>query len=315
MATDGSYASRRADEQAVRLDGVLGAKLFILTVRRRANANPTNDKEPAMNDSAQDPKTKNPKTGDLAGGWSVSRRRFLKGAAVAALAAPLGLGLTNCGGDKDASGEAPTEGAVSEAASRKRPASAEAALRRLMEGNRRYAAGEARGLDGSPKRRREIAEEQSPFAVVLACSDSRVPPELLFDEGLGDLFVVRVAGNVVDDAVLGSIEYAVGELGTFLVMVLGHERCGAVSAAVEEAEEGAAPPAHVISLVDPILPAAEEARRRPGDLVDNTVRANVALSRERIRSSLPVLGPAVDRGDLGVVGAYYDLEDGRVVLT
>lgn len=265
--------------------------------------------------------TKDPEAGPLAG------------AAVASLALPLGLAA--CGAERrDASGHAPAGStspgettragathpkAPPEVASQGRPATAEAALSRLMEGNRRYAAGETTALDESPKWRREVAEEQDPFAVVLDCSDSRVPPELLFDQGLGDLFVVRVAGNVVNDAVLGSIEYAVGEFGVPLLMVLGHERCGAVTAAVEETEDVTAPPAHVIAVVDPILPAVEEARNRSGDtgdeLVDGAVRANIGLSRERLRSPLPILGPAVDRGDLRVVGAYYDLEDGHVVLT
>lgn len=245
----------------------------------------------------------------------VSRRRFLGGAVAASLALPLGLAACGPGGSSGVSSGASGRAADGRSSSaEERPATAEAALRRLEKGNRRCVAGETTGLDASSERRRETAEEQHPFAVVLACSNSRVPPELIFDQGIGDPFVVRLAGNVVGGAGLGSIEYAVGEFGPPLLVVLGHERCGAVTAAVEEAEEGEVPPAHVLTVVDAILPAVEEVGGRPGDLVDNAVRANIALSSENARDSLQVLGPAVDRGELTVVGAYYDLDDGRVVF-
>lgn len=119
------------------------------------------------------------------------------------------------------------------------------ALARLMEGNARYVSAKLNHPDQTLQRRAEVASGQHPFAIILTCADSRVPPELLFDQGLGDLFVVRVAGNIVDDDILGSIEYGVGELATPLVMVLGHERCGAVKATVESVEQGGEVPGHI----------------------------------------------------------------------
>lgn len=183
------------------------------------------------------------------------------------------------------------------------------ALRRLLAGNQRYTAGNARHPNQSAGRRREVAGGQRPFATILACADSRVAPELIFDQGLGDLFVVRVAGNIVDDAVLGSIEFGAEELHIPLVVVLGHEKCGAVAAALSLAGEA---PGHIGSLVKPIKPAVDMARGQPGDLLDNAVRANVGLSVRALRTSTPILAELVRERKLKIIGARYDLDSGVV---
>src|SRR5947208_605821 len=159
------------------------------------------------------------------------------------------------------------------------------------------------------KRREELAKNQHPFALVLGCSDSRVPPEIVFDQGLGDLFVLRVAGNVIDDHSLGSIEYAVDHLAVCLIVVLGHQRCGAVKAAQETIPAKAEAPAHIQSVVTAIQPAVEATVH--GDL-EATVKANVKDVVQALRSSTPVLKPKVDSGELRVLGAYYCLDTGAV---
>jgi len=187
----------------------------------------------------------------------------------------------------------------------------EKALARLMEGNRRHVAHREQHPDMQVQRRRELAKTgQHPFAIVLGCADSRVPPELLFDQGLGDLFVIRDAGNVVDDAVLGSIEYAVEHLGVRLIMVLGHENCGAVSAAVAGGEAHG----HIKALVDAIHPAVEESAKEPGDKIHNCVLANARRTAKLIRESEPTLKPLAASAHIQVVSADYDMYLGKVTL-
>ena len=161
------------------------------------------------------------------------------------------------------------------------------------------------------KRRAELTKSQHPFAIVLGCADSRIPPEIAFDQGLGDLFVVREAGNVIDDHSLGSIEYAVDHLAVRLIVVLGHQRCGAVKAAKETIAAKAEAPAHIQSLVTAIQPAVEETTK--GDL-NATIEANVKNVTQALRSSTPILKPKVDSGELKVVGAYYSLDTGTVAF-
>ncbi len=188
--------------------------------------------------------------------------------------------------------------------------SADSALAKLMAGNQRYTHHRAQHPDESLARRKALVGTQHPFAVVLGCADSRVPPELLFDQGLGDLFVIRVAGNIVDDAILGSIEYAIEHLGTHLIMVLGHEKCGAVTAAVE----GGAAAGHLTGLVDAIRPIVAAAANTPGDMVHNCVIANARNVARQIRQSEPVLREAGERKGLKVVAADYALDTGAVTL-
>lgn len=187
--------------------------------------------------------------------------------------------------------------------------SPEQALARLQAGNTRFVKHKEKHPDMSIGRRKSLAQSgQHPYAVVLGCADSRVPPELIFDEGLGDLFVIRDAGNVVDDEVLGSIEYAVEHLGVRLVVILGHEQCGAVSAAVAGGEA----PGHIRTVVESIRPAAEESATQPGDRVHNCVVANARRVAAQVRESEPLLKHAVDAGRLLVVAANYDLMTSRV---
>ena len=190
------------------------------------------------------------------------------------------------------------------------PLSADAALARLMAGNRRYRNHKEQHPDESLARRKELVGGQHPFAVILGCADSRVPPELLFDQGLGDLFVIRVAGNIADDAVLGSIEYAVEHLGTRLILVVGHEKCGAVSAAIE----GGNSAGHLRALVAAIQPAVDAASNAPGDRIHNCVIENARRVARQIRESEPVLKEYVERNEVKVLTADYLLDTGEVRL-
>lgn len=183
------------------------------------------------------------------------------------------------------------------------------ALARLEAGNRRYMAGKPMHPRQDAKRRAELATNQRPFAIVLGCSDSRTSPEVLLDQGLGDLFVVRVAGNVLNDHILGSIEYAVEHLGAQVVVVLGHERCGAVKATKETLAAKAEAPAHINSLVNAIRPVVEAA---PGSDLETTIHANIRYVVQGLRSSAPTLKGRTDAREIAVVGAYYDLDTGKV---
>jgi carbonic anhydrase len=188
----------------------------------------------------------------------------------------------------------------------------EEALALLQEGNERFVTDAPfRGVQGR-ERRIEIARGQHPFAVLVGCSDSRVSPELLFGRGLGELFIIRVAGNTVDLTAQGSIEYAVAELGVPLVLVLGHERCGAVAAAVSIVEKNATFPGAIGEMVEPIVPAVLRARGQSGELLDNAVRENVRRVTTRLRGSGAILPDLIEAGKLRVVGARYDLDDGAV---
>src|SRR3712207_1905728 len=187
------------------------------------------------------------------------------------------------------------------------------ALRLLKEGNEQFRTDAPfRGAQGR-ERRVELARGQAPFCVLVGCSDSRVPPELLFGRGLGELFIVRNAGNTVDTAALGSIEYGVGVLGCPLVVVLGHEACGAVAAAVDVVEKNATFPGVIGEMVQPIIPAVLEAQRVGGNnLLDNAIVANAKRVAKRLETQSPVLQEALRTGKLKIVPARYDLDDGNV---
>jgi carbonic anhydrase len=187
---------------------------------------------------------------------------------------------------------------------------ADDALKKLIAGNERYVQGKSQHPDESLARRKELTTGQHPFAVILGCADSRVSPELLFDEGLGDLFDIRVAGNIVDDAVLGSIEYAVEHLDTKLIVVLGHEKCGAVTAAVD----GGKAPGHLRALTAAIRPAVDAAAKQPGDKIHNCVIANARHVARQIRESEPVLKEYVNGKGVKVVAADYELDTGKFRL-
>ena len=185
------------------------------------------------------------------------------------------------------------------------------AIAKLKEGNGRYASGKLQHPGQTTERRAELTKDQHPFAVIVSCSDSRVPPEIVFDQGLGDLFVVRVAGNVIDDHGLGSIEYAVDHLGARLIVVLGHQSCGAVKAAKETIAAKSKAPGHIQSLVTAIQPAVEATAK--SDL-GATVEANVKNVVQALRTSTPILKPKVDSGEVQIIGGYYSLDTGAVTF-
>lgn len=187
------------------------------------------------------------------------------------------------------------------------------ALKALEDGNSNFVTeGPVTAVSGR-QRRLEIAKGQTPFAVLVSCSDSRVSPEILFGRGLGELFIVRNAGNTVDTAALGSIEYGVAELGVPLVLVLGHQRCGAVGAAIEVVEKGTVFPGDIGRMVEPIVPAVLAAQKKGGDLFDMSVRENVSRIAQRLRTgSDPLLIDPLKAGKLMIVGAAYNLDTGQV---
>jgi carbonic anhydrase len=184
----------------------------------------------------------------------------------------------------------------------------EIALRMLKEGNKKYVAGLRKHAHDFVGRLHQVAFGQNPIAVVLGCADSRVPVEMIFHADLGDIFVVRVAGNVADHTVIGSIEFAVEQLGTRLVVVLGHERCGAITAALD----GGRPRGHIGALLEHLKPVVEKVRNRPGDTLDLAVRLNAIAVAKKLMRSRPILSTAVASGKIKIVAARYDLDDGNV---
>lgn len=203
---------------------------------------------------------------------------------------------------------------ASAAADRKDP---DAVLQDLIEGNRRFALGKTEGPRRRPDDFSALAAGQRPEAIIVSCADSRVPPEILFDQGVGDLFVVRIAGNVVAASgalVKGSIEYGVAELGATLVMVLGHSECGAVKAAMQHLSSKDALPGAIGPLVNLIKPAVLESKGKPGDALDNAIRANVLTGVRRLKALGPIVGPAIAKRQVKVVGGVYDLKSGVVSI-
>lgn len=238
---------------------------------------------------------------------SVSRRSFIRHSAALGIGVTLGVpGLAGCGTSSSSSADRKS----SENLTGLTP---DQALQKLRDGNDRFVA-----LKGDPnvsnERRVSVAAGQHPFAGVIGCIDSRVPPELVFDRGLGDLFVGRVGAAIADDSQIGGMEFGVLEFGMPLLVVLGHERCGAVTAAVEAMEKGDTPPGQIGSIVSPIIPAVEAAKANPADpvnLVEQSVRESMKISVAALRRS-PVLSGLISAGKLKVVGARYDLDTGRV---
>jgi carbonic anhydrase len=194
---------------------------------------------------------------------------------------------------------------------------ADEALRNLVAGNERF----AKGQPSSPRRRpedfRALAQAQYPEAVIVSCSDSRVAPEILFDAGVGDIFVIRVAGNVISGAgamVKGSIEYAIAELNAPLILVLGHSGCGAVKSAIKHIHGKDKLPGAIDGLVELVKPAVIKSQGMPGDPLENAIRANVEIGVERLRGLEPILAPRVKNGTVKIAGGVYDLKTGMVTL-
>jgi carbonic anhydrase len=190
-------------------------------------------------------------------------------------------------------------------------------LARLVAGNQRFVAGKSTRVGRTPADFSADAQGQAPLAAIVGCADSRVSPELVFDQGVGELFVVRVAGNVVSGTgalIKGSIEFAVAELGVRLVIVLGHSQCGAVKAAIEHIDAGDALPGSIGGLVDLIKPAVLAAKGRPGDKLNNVIKANVERCVARLKGLDPILSKLVDKNELIVKGAVYELSTGAVEI-
>ncbi len=183
-------------------------------------------------------------------------------------------------------------------------------VNKLLEGNERYIAGGALHPNQSFEHRLKLVDGQKPIAAILTCADSRVSPEIIFDQGLGDLFVLRVAGNIVNDMFVGSLEYAVEHLGVNLVMVLGHSQCGAVGATIQ----GGKPPGHIDSLIQAIKPALDRLKKQPHDWVNIVAKENVKIGVERLRTEDPILTTRYKESGIEIVGAFYDLKTGRVSL-
>jgi carbonic anhydrase len=191
--------------------------------------------------------------------------------------------------------------------------SPDAAVDRLLQGNGRYVAGISQRHDFKHERE-ALTKGQNRFVGVLSCADSRVAPEYAFDAGRGDLFVCRVAGNLINDDVVASFEYAVAELNTPLILVLGHKACGAVDAAIKSIKSNSTLPGHLPSLVNALAPAVKAVLDEPGDILDNAIRHNVLLAATAIKSATPILSKAVEEKKVRVVGGVYDLANGRVTL-
>jgi carbonic anhydrase len=191
------------------------------------------------------------------------------------------------------------------------PTSPDEALAELLAGNKRYVTGQNIHHDFGPERP-ALAQSQHPFAMILGCADSRVAPELAFDQTRGRLFVVRLAGNFVDNNGLASIEFGAAVLGAFLIMVLGHNECGAIQAAVDVVTKNAQLPGHLPELIAHLKAPVEKARGETGSLVDNAIRENVLFNVETLRNSQPVLADLVKQNRLRVVGGLYDLATGQV---
>lgn len=195
--------------------------------------------------------------------------------------------------------------------------SADEALNRLLEGNKRYIEGKmTSNSETTTAVREKLATGQKPYAIVLSCSDSRVPPEVIFDKSLGEIFVVRVAGNVPDPIILGSIEYAAEHLGSPLIVVLGHERCGAVTAAVDAKGK---PEGNIGAIIKTIAPAVKKAKveaagKDKAVLVETAIDDNVKLVAANVTKQSPILKHLAKEGKIKIVAAKYDLDDGKVTL-
>ncbi|MCX4717343.1 carbonic anhydrase [Streptomyces virginiae] len=234
-----------------------------------------------------------------------ARRAVLTGGLAAAAVA---VGLAGC-----SSPRVPRE---TTAAPEPRPDTPKAAFARLMEGNARWMSGELDHPDRDPERRELVAEAQDPFGVVLTCIDSRVAPELVFDTGLGDLYVLRTGGQAIGPVVTGSVEYGPMTGGTPLIVVLGHQRCGAIEAAYKSLQDGTPLPGNLQSIVKALGPAYLLTVENPGaDPVDTMIHQQIRVTADDLRANSD-LAPLVQKGALAVVGAYYSLDTGKVdVLT
>jgi carbonic anhydrase len=220
-----------------------------------------------------------------------------------AAASTIGLLLANAAGAKEMKAPPKPQNVLTPAG----------ALERLTKGNARYVAGVSLRHDFKHERE-ALVGGQNPYAAILSCADSRIAPEYAFDTGRGDLFVCRVAGNFANNETVASLEYAVAVLGTPLILVLGHDSCGAVDAAIKSLKDGTTLPGHMPSLVTGVAPAVKAVSGQAGDTLANAIRQNVIDNVTRLSSATPILSAAVEQGKLKVSGGIYRLGDGRVEL-
>lgn len=181
-------------------------------------------------------------------------------------------------------------------------------MKKLMDGNKRFAEGKSVYPRQCAERKKEIIDSHKPFVAILCCSDSRVPPELIFDQGLGDLFVVRVAGNIVSTEIIASLEYAVLYLGVSMIFVLGHEVCGAVQAAID----GKITEGNIALKLNAIRPAVEMAKTMDGDLLTNAAKCNVKMVTDKLRNCEPILKPQIQDRKIYIAGGYYNFSNGLI---
>jgi carbonic anhydrase len=224
-------------------------------------------------------------------------------AALLFAASGIGLSLANAAAAKDTKKPPKPDNVVSP----------EAALERLKEGNERYVEGVARRHDFRHERE-ALAGGQNPYAAILSCADSRIAPEYAFDSGRGDLFVCRVAGNFANDDTIASLEYAVAVLGAPLILVLGHDACGAVDAAIKSLKDNSTLPGHLPSLVTALAPAVKASSGQGGDALANAIRQNVIDNVAKLKSTAPILNAGVEQKKLKVVGGIYRLKSGEIDL-
>jgi carbonic anhydrase len=237
--------------------------------------------------------------------FAPSRRKFVLGAAA------IGLAFA---GPADAKGKRKEKDDDAEKKKPPKPEnmiSADASLKRLVEGNARYVDGVARRHDFKHERE-ALSGGQNPYAAILSCADSRIAPEYAFDSGRGDLFVCRVAGNFASDEMVASLEYAIAVLNVPLILVLGHESCGAVDATIKSLKDNSTLPGHLPSLVTALTPAVKAVSQQGGDTLAKATRQNVVDNVAKLKSATPILSAAVEQNKLKVVGGIYRLKDGRV---
>jgi carbonic anhydrase len=240
--------------------------------------------------------------------YNPSRRAFLAKGAVATGGILAGAALAGCGSSAVT--------AASTTTTFPHVTNGDDGLARLVAGNTRFVSGNPTHQGRTSARLVQLVDTQSPFAIILGCSDSRVSPEIVFDQGVGDLFVIRVAGNTaMDPVLLGSIEYSIAELGSVLLMVLGHENCGAVKGALAEVQKGTTFPGNIGSFLGPVVPAAQSVATLPAaSQLDGAIKQNVLNQVQVLNSSAAIIQPAVAAGKLKIVGAEYTLATGKVTI-
>jgi carbonic anhydrase len=229
--------------------------------------------------------------------FAATRRSFL------AAASAVGLSLTGAAHSKETKAPPKPDNVLSP----------DASLKRLLDGNERYVEGVARRHDFKHERE-ALVGGQNPYAAILSCADSRIAPEYAFDSGRGDLFVCRVAGNFATDETIASLEYGVAVLNVPLILVLGHDACGAVDATIKSLKDDKPLPGHLPTLVEGLAPAVKAVAKQPGNTLDNAIRQNVIDNVVKLKGTAPILNAAVDAGKLKVVGGIYRLKDGKVEM-